>query len=337
MKKRGFVRTLTFISVFMLFFAQSAYDPAVHARMQKMEDEHLASVDAAALNLDLRLTARAVAGDGYSPGLTLSEAGGAGDSINIGYMVLGNGLTNAGTFSTNTTMSWDIGALTSTGQRWLMGTNVTFPSSAGMGLIANDIYYRDGGGTARYIGNAIISGLYFGRAMTSVSPNLSPSFTSGLTAPWVIISNHGGSDGSDAGFALYSEVAGYVDRVRIQYRGSADAQAVTATGLYIYGLMNQTAGGDPGTWSTRTGSQKIGGSFPYYNATGDLTADGATGTYYASIDVGSTTANTAFLRLSLPMSGSIRLRNFNFNGNNWGPFAIDDASFYINTATLRNL
>jgi len=331
MKKRGFVRTLTLITVFMLFFAQSVYDPTVHARMQKMEDEHLASVDGAALNIDLRLTARAVAGDGYTPGMTLSET--SGDSVNIGYMVLGNGLTNAGTFSTNTTMSWDIGALTATGQRWLFGSNITFPSSAGMGLIANDIYYRDGGGTARYIGNATISGLYFGRAVTSVSPNLSPSYQAGggtLTAPWVIISNHGTTN---AGFELFSEVAGYVGQVGLVVRGT---QGFTASGLYIYGLMNETAGSDPGTWGTRLYSLKLGGPMLYYNW-GDVTPDGMTSDLHAAIDVGSTATNSAFLYMSLPMAGSVRLRNFNFNGNNWGPFAIDDATFYINKATLRNL
>ena len=41
MKKYNFVKVITFISILILFSAQSVYDPSVHARMNKIEDESL--------------------------------------------------------------------------------------------------------------------------------------------------------------------------------------------------------------------------------------------------------------------------------------------------------
>lgn len=345
---------MTFITVFMLLFSQTVYDPTVHARMQKMDDEHLAAVEAAALNIDMNLTVRAVAEQGMS---LSSTRGGINNSLNIGYIVIGDGLNPDNSVRINTTMSWDIGATGPAAQIWLMMNNVTFPYSTvtdvGMGLIARNIFVNatqnaTGALSTRWLANdIIINGLFFGQNVTpSAGTNrvalrpyiLEGGGATGFTAPWIIISNRGGMQG---GIHLYGQLSGYVEQIRLQYRGTAAAQSVIAQGLYIYGLMNTpiaSARGAPGAWSERRGPLLLGGDFPV--KTGSATDSGApTGTLSglrASIYTGSSGSDTR-IAIDQPMSGSVRVRNFYFNGVDWGPLALDSATFYVNRVTIRNL
>lgn len=342
MKKIHFIRVAAFITAFTFISAQSAYGPSVYA-LQKMDDEQLADVEAAALNIDMNLTVRAVASSGailQYPNATRP------DYLDIGYLALG-GSAGVGSSRINATMSWDIGPHAVTNQVWLLGTNITFPAAGNtLGLAANDISFRgrNPANTAtitRTLGNVTLSDVSFGQSVYpgGVGPNLTPSFSVApgiITTPWVIISNHGGTDD---GFRFFGEIAAYIGNARLQYRGSADAQSVRASGLYLYGMMNQTitnavAGGNTDTVN-KTGAVKIGGAYPLYPDITSLTPSGNTSTLYGSIDAGSG-GGTTLLRMNLPMMGSVRLRNFSINSTSFGPFALEDVVLYRNVVIIKN-
>jgi hypothetical protein len=336
MKKNNFIRVAAFITAFTFISAQSAYGPSVYA-LQKMDDEQLADVEAAALNMDMNLTVRAVAGGGAITAMSLNHPTN-GDSLNIGYIALG-GSAGVGSSRINTTMSWDIGPSASTGQVWLLGTNITFPAAGNtLGLLAQNIFVRDNNGTAQYLGNVTLSGIVFGKSVYPAGgPNLTPNFgvSPQITTPWVIISNHGGTD---PGFRFFGEIAAYIDNVRLQYRGSADAQSVRVSGIYLYGMMNQTitnavAGGATDTLN-KTGAVRIGGTMPLYPNAYSPAASGTIETY-ATIDAGNSGGNTV-LGMNLPMLGSIRVKNFSINSTSFGPFALEDVVLYRNAVTIRS-
>lgn len=339
MKKNNFIRVAAFITAFTFISAQSAYGPSVYA-LQKMDDEQLADVEAAALNIDMNLTVRAVAGGGAVTAMSLNHPTN-GDSLNIGYLALG-GSAGVGSSHINATMSWDIGPHATTGQVWLLGTNITFPAAGNtLGLLAQNIFVRDNNGTARYIGNLTLSGVSFGQSVYPAGgPNLVPSFSVSpgiITTPWVIISNHGGTDD---GFQFFGEIAAYIDNVRLQYRGSADAQSVRASGIYLYGMMNEsistarTAPG-PNANTNKVGAVRIGGSFPLYGTATSYAPTGNTTTLYATLDAGSG-GGTTLLRMNMPMMGSIRVRDFYINSTSLGPIALEDVVLYRNMVTLKN-
>ncbi len=327
MKKYNFIRVITFISVLLLFFAQSVYDPSVHAKMQKIEDESLSEISGESLYTGFNWTVRAVA----NGGLSIGDGTTSPDSINIGYLEIGNG-TAGGNFGINTTMRWDVGS--SGGQVWHLGGGFVFPSAAtteGMGLIANNIFVRINNGTAVYLGtNVILKGFYFGQAVTSATPDFMPFAGSSYDSPWILISNHGGDN---AGFKFYGEVGAYINSLTYSWNGT---RSVAASGVYVYGLMNETISNptSPGSWSNRNGMTKIGGDFPTYNTSGAVS--GST-SRYATVDVGTNSAGKTALSLNLPMAGSIRISNVSFGALNWGPIALDDIIFYTNRVNIRDL
>jgi hypothetical protein len=335
MIKYNFIRVITFISILVLFFAQSVYDPSVHAKMQRMEDENLSEINAAALDIEMtNLTVRSVVTDLFR----LKDGQAPYDSVNIGSMEIGNGTAGTG-FTINAMMSWDLGAKDDTGQTWILGTNMFFPyNNRGLGIIANNLYFGDNG-TATTLGNylpignsLIVKGISFGQDVTA-TPSLNASFVSPFTAPWVIISSEGSSN---RGLEFYSELAGFVDNVTYYWNNNInDASSLRISGVYIYGMTNEVAGGDSSAWTTRNGAMKLGGSYPTYNVTTGA-ATGSTDTLYGSIDVGSNATNTKVF-ISLPTAGSVRVKNFWFGNRNWGPIAIDDLVFYTNKVIFKDL
>jgi hypothetical protein len=351
MKKVSFIRVAAFMTAFTFISAQSAYGPSVYAGMQPMNDEQLAGVNAAELSLDLNMTVRAVAaGSGGNPGLILDDRKAVAanrDSINIGSMEIG-GSAGFGSAGVNTTMRLGVGTLGA--RTWLVAAGIVMPQAGtSLGFNATNIYLTDGdrpdASKTRFLGNVTLYSLEIGQNVNPTAlPNLRPSFSESAfssNTPWLRISSHGGSD---QGLELFGEIAAYAHSLRLQYRGTTDATNVRADGIYIYGLMGQviaaprsapTAGS---LNSDRTGSLRIGGNFPIY---GNPNADppvqsGWTAVLVPTIDVGSANGTTV-MRINQPIAGSIRVRNFGFNSNNWGAFALDDAIFYKNQITIRNL
>jgi hypothetical protein len=335
MKKYNFVKVITLISILVLFFAQSVYDPSVHARMKKIEDESLSDIDAAALDIDLILTIRSVVTGGFS----FSDGKASPDSINIGTMEIGNAnLASPSNFFTNTSMAWDIGF--SGTQTWLEGGNIFFPIiNPGMGLNAVNVFFKDGPtGKVLPIGNLTMKGVIYGEKVFTGLPNLDPFTGSAYTTPWVIISSR--NQAADRqGLKFFSEVAAYVNEVSLGWRGDPTAATntrVVAQGIYVYGMMNETSGFEtPGTWATRQGMLKMGGTFPLYNNTSG-SPTGASISVFETIDIGSSgAANASMGRVDLPVNGSLRIKQVQFGSAIWGPFCLDDISFYVNRMYLR--
>jgi len=330
MLKINFIRVITFISILVLFFAQSLYDPSVHAKMQKMEDESLSEVDAAAINLELNMTVRSVIDNGLS-----LKASDSSSEIKFTAMELCNG-TPGTPVNLNAIMSWDIGSTDS--RTWLLGTNIILPvnNTTGLALFANNPVFVTHGGTTLPMGNSMaMDNVAIGGYANVSRTNLNPGYLSSFTAPWVIIS----SAGSNAmGLQFYGEVAAYIGALR--YRWNNNMDSVTASGIYVYGMMNQIApDGDASTWTAqgdRTGAAKLGGSYPYYNVTSGAVVSNTTTIYYNSIDIGSTSTQTRIF-MNLPIMGSIRVRDFSIGGTSFGPFALDDIVFYKNQITFHDL
>lgn len=332
MKKYNVLIVITFISILVMFFAQSAYDPSVHARMNKMEDESLSDVTATALDLDMNLTVHTVVDTLFR--LRDNAGGGTGNSLQFSRVEMDNGTTGTGV-NIRTTLSWDLGS--SSSKTWIIGTNMTFPyhtnanDSTGMRTLLTRPSVTVGG--SQYtIGNTIeISGITSGYDVsslfgTAVTPALDTTWDTGFLSGWLFISSEGASGGR--GLEGYGQQAAYINRIRYQWNDSG--AALTASGLYIYGLANEYASGTPGTWSTRMGSARIGGSFPTYNLTSGTPTGAGTEELYMSADVGSgaTGAIGSRVRLDIPMAGGIRLRDFTMGTQSFGPLALDGAIFY---------
>lgn len=176
MKKYNFIKVIAFISILILFFAQSLYDTSVHARMKQLEDESLSDIDAAALDTDIILNIRVVVNSGFS--FAQPPGGATVDSINIGTIEIGDANLDAGSsFQTHGSYSWDIGS-SANPQVWLLGGNLAFPvqtPGAGLGMNATNVFLYDGP-TAHTlpIGNLTMKGFVYGENVTSGLPNLSP-------------------------------------------------------------------------------------------------------------------------------------------------------------------
>jgi hypothetical protein len=364
MTKYNLIRVMTFISILVLFFAQSVYDASVHAKMQSIDDEGLSEINAKALDIDFtNFTVRAVVGNDNA--FQLKDPANSYDSINIDKLEIGNGTYNIttgimGPANISSTMSWDLGTKTGPIQTWILGTNILFPvSGTGMAAVASNLYLGVNGtastlGTRLPIANRVILGnVVFGRATTGTNPDLTPTWydppgtTPAFTAPWMVISSEGTVGGR--GLEFYGEIAAYIEQLRLDWTGSlTDANAMRAQGIYIYGLMNDViytgqdpaggVGGEPPAWTTRTGSMQIGGDYATFQVS-DGTPTGSSVQTYASIDVGSPSATTTSsrVRINAPFAGSIRVREFYMGNQNFGPFALEDLVFYRNEIIFKDL
>jgi hypothetical protein len=229
-------------------------------------------------------------------------------------------------------MGWDIGYGTGgTGnQTWLASSDFNLPSSAGIGLIANNISYRVNGGAPQIIGNLTMSGLYMGRNVTGITaPNLIPG--SNIT---VVMSSNPAH-----GLMAWLDMGAYLDK--LQYNWNTAGGGLTASGIYVVGMLGNTTGtGIPSGWTNPlTGTMELGGVFPNFDVSGNPT--GTPVTTYAEVNVSGNYlgagANGSALQLSLPMAGSTRVRDLNFGGRDMGPIAMDGLVFYRLLLTFRNI
>lgn len=361
MRKYNLIKVIALILLLAFFFAQSAYDPSVHAKMQSIDDEGLSEINAKALDIDFtNFTVRAVVNDLFrlkdSQGYNATTSRYSSyDSIRIDKLEIGDGIYSGGIMgpaNMSTTMSWDIGSTAT--QTWLLGTNIIFPVlNTGMSAVASNVYLGVNGtattnGTQLFIANRLmIANISVGQAMTSLTPALSPNWQTPFSAPWIIISSEGTVGGR--GLEFYGEVAGYLEQIRLDWRNDVtDAGSLRANGMYIYGLMNDipdtggsasnaTAGG----WGARTGAFKLGGLYPTYSVSTGADQGAANAVFmYCSIDVGTRTTSVGLssgVRMNLPFAGSIRLKELHLGTMNFGPLALDDIVFYRSEVVFRDL
>lgn len=335
MRKYNFIIVITFISVWVLFFAQSAYDTSVHAKMKKMTDDHLADVNASSLDINLNVYIRQVSDliqwQDNRRGLTNGNS-----AIQFGSMLMEGADGNP--FHINTMLSWDVGSTAT--KTWILGSNMMMPGIGSPGMktvLRNPAVIRATDGATLSLGNhMMINGMIVGQSVTGMSPDLVPVWwdpdgagaAPAFQTSWQIIS----SEGSDTrGLESYGEIAQWIEKIQYDWgAGGGAANQINVNGLYIYGLMQNPDSAvnesNTATWTTRTNAMKLGGTFPTYSLTdGNIT--GSTAQLYVSADVGSDTAESR-PRLAFPQMGSMRAKEFIFGTRNFGPLIVDDQVMY---------
>jgi hypothetical protein len=352
----NFIRASAFTLIILLIFSVSVYDPSVYAKMQVMEDDHLAQIEGeAGVTLGLNLTVRSVANN-----ISISNGTGAGmnDAINLGLptstsgsVFIGDGADPSLNFSVSTNIISDIGS--SGGRTWLSTSGVMLPSSAnGIGVKINQLNAKVDG-TIYNLGpnclsapfnypSLLITGIFMGQDVTSVGGialtgigTNGPTTLTGTSPMYTRIGAHDGSAGKRAGVSFYSEMATYIDHLRWDWgEGGYPDDQLNISGIYLYGyadtdiganeeLAPKSAGNDK--WGTTvTGNMKIGHN--------------GTAVDYATIDVGSNgSPSGTILRLSIPNSGNMRIKNFKMGSDDFGSIASEGQNFTRLIITVRNL
>lgn len=217
MLKDNFQKIITFISIFLLFFASSAYDTFVYAKMKAIDDNDLADIQGAqGVTVGLNLTVGTVSGVNTS--LTLSDEGGA--YISLPQFTIGNG--SGGNFGINTNMTVDVG--TNSGRTWVYMNGIVLPSTAGgIGISSNGVNIN-----GQVIGGVVATGLYLGQSVASAGYTLG-------NVPWVRLGTHSGSQG----FEGYSEMGAYLDKVVLT---ASTTSNLTVSGIYIGSAASYATG-----------------------------------------------------------------------------------------------
>jgi hypothetical protein len=323
MTKDKFIIVITLISVLLLLFSQSVYDPSVYAKMQKVDDENLSDVTGEALMLDLNVTASAFASD-----MSINNA--EGDYLHFGPTSIGGDLGVGNTRFYSSQLA-DIGSVP--GQTWILLGNLEFPagnfaSGNTLGLSIGNLSYighyyngttRVRDNTLYSIGNVTISGFHYGHNVYGITPWLNCG-----SPPYIMYSAN-----DDNGLEINGQFGGYINQIRLNWNDVMSS--FTATGIYLYydGQSNDIATGLPTGWSTvLNGKMLMGDVMQGFNTDGSLNA-AKNRTVMAAINIG-TSGNKSIIFMDLPMHGTIRIRNVNMGGFNMGPIAIDDVLFYRN-------
>jgi hypothetical protein len=208
MLKDNFKKIITFISIFLLFFASSAHDNFVYAQMKAIDDNDLAEIQGAeGVTVGLNLTVGTVSGVNTS--LTLSDEGGT--YIKLPQFTIGNG--SGGNFGINTNITVDVG--TNSGRTWVYMNGIVLPSTAGgIGISSNGVDIN-----GQVIGGVVATGLYLGQSVASVGYTLG-------NVPWVRLGTHSGSQG----FEGYSEMGAYLDKVVLT---ASTASNLTISSMFV--------------------------------------------------------------------------------------------------------
>lgn len=321
MTKNNCIIVITIISVLLLLFSQSVYDPSVYAKMQKVDDDNLSDVTGEALILEINATASAFASD-----ISINNA--EGDYLHFGPTAIGGsyGVGNTRVYSSQLA---DIGTVP--GQTWILLGNLEFPAAgSSLGLNISNLSFighnwtgatRQRDNTLYTIGNVTISGFEYGHNVTGISPWLNLG-----SPPYIMYSAN-----DDNGLEISSQMGGYISEVKLKWNNTAaTTNAFTATGVYLYfGYGNDIASGNPAAWtSSLTEKMRLGGRMPGFNQDGSRnTANDRL--MMAAINIGTSgTRSTIFM--DMPMYGSIRIRNITMGSLNLGPLAIDEVVMYRN-------
>lgn len=323
MTKHNFIKVIAFIIFFLLCWAPASQDPVLYARMQTLEDEALDGVEADGVFVDFNITVRSVA----NQGVRIDNGEASSDYIDMAYVEIGNGVAG-GNFGLASTMAWDVGS--GSGQTWLLGGNIYLPTSAaGIGVIANAISYRIDGGASQVLGNLVASGLYLGQnVLAGTNSDLLPGGT-----PWLLISSS-----PTTGIQFEMELAAYLEQARLNYSTTGAGNYVALNGWYVFGMTNTPASGTPGTWGNLTGNAKLGGKgFQTWNANGTISATTVDTVSTMNIGSNGTGDNCSRIKLDIPLTLSIRIREFYLHSKSFGPMAVDGFVMYRNSVTFYSL
>ena len=324
MLKHNFIKIIAFILISSFFFSSSVY-----AKMQTMSDDDLIRINAEngitiALNTDAYLKATSV-------GLFTTTAETSG--IVLPNLVIdgtinttADNYTDPSPVNINSTIVLDIGTLS--GKTWVNISGLNIYNA--MGLTSKGIYIEDGAND-RILGDLYIRGIFMGRTLTggaSPTPGYSPpgntnDFTMGDT-PFIRLGGHTG------GIDLYASMNLYVNTLEYRYKPANSSNEFKLSGIYACNSFSGTVQ-TPSTW-VGSGNLSIGLYNPsLYNVPGETD-------YPATIDVGTLSGKT-YLSLNLPLSGSIRINDFQIDDlfNGIGPVAVDGAVVKMAIVTLHSL
>lgn len=321
MLKHSFIKIIAFILISSFFFSSSVY-----AKMQAMSDDDLIRINAEtgitiALNTDAYLKATSVGlftTTAETSGIVLPNLviDGTVDTTTDNY-------TNPSAVNINSTIVLDIGTLS--GKTWIniSGLNIYNP----MGLTSKGIYIEDGAND-RILGDLYIRGIFMGRTLTNGTSGYTPpgntqTFTMGDT-PFIRLGGHTG------GIDLYASMNLYVNTLEYRYKPANSSNEFKLSGIYACNSFSGTVQ-TPSTW-VGSGNLSIGLYNPsLYNVPGETD-------YPATIDVGTLSGKT-YLSLNLPLSGSIRINDFQIDDlfNGIGPVAVDGAVVKMAILTLYSL
>lgn len=334
MLKHNFIKTIAFILFLIMFSASSVF-----AKMQVMNEDDLTQIDAEtgitmALDTNIYLQATSIG---------LFTTSGETSGILLPYVLIDNSTTGGNfnspaSFNINSTIVLDIG--TTSGKTWLniSGINIYNPIGVTIGTAdgtqANDnrgITIVDNSNT-RYLGNLLIRGIFMGRTLTNGTSGYTPpgntqTFTMG-SLPSVTLSPH-----ATQGLDLYASMNMYINTLEYRYRPADSTNEFKISGIYACTSFTG-APETPSTW-VGSGNLKIG-NFAY-NQSYSYSLGSITTTLYGAMDVGSSGGKT-YVNLSLPMTGSIRVNNFQLDNTfSIGPIAIDGANMRMVNVRLYNL
>jgi hypothetical protein len=320
MLRHKLIRVNAFILIILLLFSVSAYDTSVYAKMQLMEDDSLAQIDAeTGVTLNLNLTVRSAA---YS--VFIANGSTFNDSINFGLVgassnsvFIGDG-TGTGSFNVSTDVEIDVGSLSGQTYQRQRITSGLPSSSAGIGILINDLN-ANVNGVNRWLGNLQMTGIFIGQNVSAVNGvNITPALA-GASGMETRMKAHSSGTGID----MWMSQAQYIDRFAWNV-DSSGARVFSVSGIYMYAANTTIPSGTPSSWGTLTGNYQVG-----YNGT---SLD------YAQIDIGSNgSANGTILRISAPQYGSQRIRSIALPGLDFGPSANDNQQLMRFILTIRNL
>ena len=217
--------------------------------------------------------------------------------------------TNPSAVNINSTIVLDIGALS--GKTWINISGLNIYNA--MGLTSKGIYIEDGAND-RILGDLYIRGIFMGRTLTNGTSGYTPpgntqTFTMGDT-PFIRLGGHTG------GIDLYASMNLYVNTLEYRYKPANSSNEFKLSGIYACNSFSGTVQ-TPSTW-VGSGNLSIGLYNPsLYNVPGETD-------YPATIDVGTLSGKT-YLNLNLPLSGSIRINDFQIDNlfDGIGPVAVD--------------
>lgn len=327
MLKSGCIRIIIILLVFVFLTSPLARDPIVQAKMQAIDDEELAMVEAeAGLTVGLNLNA-------YASATSASLGDSAGEYLNLPSLNLfGNGVNSQG-FTVSAGLNLDIG--TSSGRTYIYLSNIALPAgNFGLSLFSSNVNIVESGGN-RTLGNVGILNVFIGRTVTTVNATAISPALANVTPAWLRIGPHA----SGGGLEGVGQLGGYIDNIRIDAGGGTPG-GLSIRGTYIYSATPGTyyaSGTNPATWAQgMQGNAWLGGSFRTYYLNGNLRPTTSNVDTLLSMDIG--TNGSSLMKLSLPMAATIKIRAFSFDGiTSFGPIMLDNVIFYRQDLYLRHL
>jgi hypothetical protein len=122
----------------------------------------------------------------------------------------------------------------------------------------------------------------------------------------------------------------HTDRFGYTYNTSGVADTFELNGIHLVGSFDDMADfdiSDSTTWDIPTDPTE-------WTYSGVFSIGDIDGGNPATMDIGTDAGGQTVMQLELPMSGSMRVENLNFGGNDFGPMAIDGLEVHRLTVTI---